>query len=734
MIPTISVIIPIFNKKGYIAECLDSIVSQTLHDIEIICIDDGSTDGSSDIVKEYITKHDNIILISQDNSGVGASRNLGISRATGEYICFVDPDDYIPSKTIYEKLYDRAKKGNYQIVGGSFSSLKNGEIVTKYTGLFEKYVIKQEGAIKYSDYQFDYGFQRFIYKREMILLNNVTFPNYLRFQDPPFFVKAMSSADQIYVIKDVTYRYREAYKQISWNVSKKNDNLLGMIDCLTIAASNGYKELASTLYKRLTSAYYKEIMLRNSNRFEAVTVMKRMDTIRQILHGMKLPHDELGREIDYLKKIIHPSTTPSISVIVPVYKVEPYIRECLDSIINQTFTDFEIICVDDGTPDLSADICEQYSKDDSRVRVIHRFNGGLSNARNTGADFANGDILFFVDSDDILPPNSLELIVHNMKKENLDFLVFESDTLIETEDLSSRERKQFQQYCNRTDTTPVMTGLELLEIMLNEGAYRSPVQFTAIRRMSYIEHRIHCYPNILHEDNLYTVEALLSLQRTMYLSEILYIRRVRPESIMTSKKSFNNFYGYFKCYTEMMKLCIATSDPKKQKLLEKMIIRNKKSGDTVFKYLEPAERIKMQSMRSQERLMLAFEPGEDLLWFLGNHYSVDVNSNNDCEKLITSMIPIANTSNDEPPDAEGCPNTYKLCSINIDGNVTRYEILSSILDAMDSYEYNSTSTFGKSTIQIQFNESIEDPMQDIPPSQFDGKLIKRLMRRIRKRV
>ena len=93
--------------------------------------------------------------------------------------------------------------------------------------------------------------------------------------------------------------------------------------------------------------------------------------------------------------------TPKISCIVPVYNVEKYLRRCVDSILNQTFTDFELILVDDGSPDNSPAICYEYAVKDSRIKVIHKVNGGVSSARNVGLDVAKGEWICFVDSDDL---------------------------------------------------------------------------------------------------------------------------------------------------------------------------------------------------------------------------------------------------------------------------------------------------------------------------------------------
>lgn len=118
---------------------------------------------------------------------------------------------------------------------------------------------------------------------------------------------------------------------------------------------------------------------------------------------------------------------PLISVIVPVYKVEQYLRRCVDSILGQTFTDFELVLVDDGSPDRCGEICEEYAKLDSRIIVIHRENGGLSAARNTGMDwaFANSDSqwLFFVDSDDFIHPESLKVLLDAAQSHGTDISI-----------------------------------------------------------------------------------------------------------------------------------------------------------------------------------------------------------------------------------------------------------------------------------------------------------------------
>jgi glycosyltransferase involved in cell wall biosynthesis len=105
---------------------------------------------------------------------------------------------------------------------------------------------------------------------------------------------------------------------------------------------------------------------------------------------------------------------PLISVIIPIYKVEPYLRKCVDSVLSQTYSDLEIILVDDGSPDNCGKICDEYAEKDSRIKVIHKTNGGVASARNFGLNIAKGDYIGFIDSDDWIEPNMYECLLNDI--------------------------------------------------------------------------------------------------------------------------------------------------------------------------------------------------------------------------------------------------------------------------------------------------------------------------------
>ena len=114
-----------------------------------------------------------------------------------------------------------------------------------------------------------------------------------------------------------------------------------------------------------------------------------------------------------------------VSIVVPIYKVEQYLERCVQSICNQTYPKLEIILVDDGSPDQCGELCEMYAKKDERIRVVHKENGGLSDARNEGVKYATGKYILFVDSDDYIAEDLVEKTVEVAETQNCDIVLFD---------------------------------------------------------------------------------------------------------------------------------------------------------------------------------------------------------------------------------------------------------------------------------------------------------------------
>lgn len=207
---TVSVIMPIYNAEIYLVESIESVERQSLEGIELICIDDGSTDNSTKIVREAQLKYKNILFEHQDRKGAGAARNLGIKLAHGKYIAFLDADDYYASKKALEILYKNAEQYDVVMTGGVHMCNRNGEIslCTKRKDADYRKIIS------YKECDEPYYYWNYLYRRDVLIHNDINFPNYTRMQDPPFKINALIKSKKVLMISEPIICYRIVDKKI----------------------------------------------------------------------------------------------------------------------------------------------------------------------------------------------------------------------------------------------------------------------------------------------------------------------------------------------------------------------------------------------------------------------------------------------------------------------------------------------------------------------------------------
>jgi glycosyltransferase involved in cell wall biosynthesis len=227
-----------------------------------MCINDGSTDGSDQILDSYARYDLRFRVIHQDNMGVGRARNRGIREARGEFVSFLDGDDYLPATDTLRVMWEAAKREGVELCGGSFSEdHRDGAYIrTKFQGIYKQYTFDEDELIEYRDYQFDFGYHRFIYATEFLRENQLYFPDYIRFQDPPFFVRAMVLAGRFYALATPTYCYRWGHQKLSWGQKRTLDVLSGLLDNLRVAHEYGLDRLKELTWFRLTEEYRVRIL------------------------------------------------------------------------------------------------------------------------------------------------------------------------------------------------------------------------------------------------------------------------------------------------------------------------------------------------------------------------------------------------------------------------------------------------------------------------------------------
>lgn len=585
----ISVIIPIYNMEKYLKECLDSALAQTLQEIELICINDGSSDGSLEILKQYALQNAKIVIINQINQGVAAARNAGLEKASGEFVCFMDPDDWYPDNDILATLYEKAVANNVYICGGSFSEyLPDGRVVIDFVGSKKKYKFENEELMFYKYYQFDYGYHRFIYNREFLKKNEIIFPPYLRFQDPPFFVKAMVSARKFYALTKITYAYRVGHQNVQWTERKLSDLLKGLTDNLRYSRIHQLAELHQTTVRRMATTYkmmYVNAVFGTSAQLIELLVKFHSEIDESLLTAKDTEYGygniikdillEAGifdtsflqsknviqiQKGQFLKTITlkgaqkqNFADNVKVSVIVPVYNVEEYLTECLETLVDQTLKEIEIICVNDGSKDQSKEIIEAFINLDKRIVLLDKDNGGLSSARNAGLEIAQGKYIYFIDSDDYLEQNALEELYEIAEREQLDIVYFNAVPLFESEEGAERHKYYSTYYVRNEDYYTPMLGSELYAKLEENGDFRPSACLQFLRRNFLKDVNVCFYEGILHEDNLFTITTLIQAKKAKHIKNNYYHRRLREGSIMTIPKTMRNVHGYFVTLIELLR-------------------------------------------------------------------------------------------------------------------------------------------------------------------------------------
>lgn len=277
----VSIIIPIYNAEKYLRQCIESVRCQTLKELEIICVDDGSIDDSCQIVEQFKLQDTRICLFKQKNQGAGVARNLALRNARGKYVAFLDADDYYIDIDALETMYNASEENGLFACAGLRKCFIDG--VVKQDELFED-VLKWK-ILNYRDFQFDYDYQNYIFLREILEKNKIYFPVYRRYQDPPFLVRILYQAKQFMVVDKYLYCYRVSDLMSRFNGKNTYDLLCGLIDNLIFSEKNNLNILFDNTIFRLEYEY-RNIILKNIG-IEEFRILKLLMQANEIICRQK---------------------------------------------------------------------------------------------------------------------------------------------------------------------------------------------------------------------------------------------------------------------------------------------------------------------------------------------------------------------------------------------------------------------------------------------------------------
>ena len=515
---TISIIVPIYNVENYLKSCLDSVMSQTFKDFEVLMVNDGSTDNSATICQAYAECDSRFRYFEKENGGLSDARNYGLDRAQGSYITFLDADDFL-FENYLEKLYQASRLSDSDILIGGYCRFDGSDFYFYNDHFKSESLISftSAQAIQVLDSMLDVPFLTFsiacgkLFKRD--LFNELRFP-YGKYAEDQFLIwKLYMKADKIHVFNNASYVYRMNPSGLSSVFSLKH---LDYIDALE-ERIRATKDLEGIDIQHSFNMY-DYVLQRMLGQLEEHQFLEDADKVREKL--------ELAKRKDY--PFLLEQKNDLISIIVPIYNVEKYLRMCLDSIENQTYSNLEVLLIDDGSTDDSGKICQEYVARDSRFLYIKKENGGASDARNFGIDRASGEHLSFVDSDDWLAPTYVEDLYQVAKRTHADTVV--AHYTIYNEEDRHYHVHIWDDYYERTYTGKELV-LELPSLELNGYIFITSWGILFNRRL--FKH-IRFPKGKVIEDSWTNYKLFFKSERITYIHKEIYFHREGIRSVGSS--------------------------------------------------------------------------------------------------------------------------------------------------------------------------------------------------------
>ncbi|OUO56595.1 glycosyltransferase [Candidatus Avelusimicrobium gallicola] len=543
--PKVSVIIPVYNVETYLRECLDSVVNQTLKEIEIICVDDGSTDHSLEILKEYAAKDSRITVLAQPNCNAGKARNEGLAVAKAPYVGFVDSDDYL-APDMYQKLYDKALRTATDICICEFNILntKTQQIVSK-SGIshsfLDKFQVNSNGALLIAPQTpvlqlTNPAPWNKIYSKQFLNHHHIQFQSIISTNDLAFTCTALCCAKLIALVPEALYYYRtNTCKSLT---DKKDGNVFCFYEAI--------QELQKRLEQRKKLKAFFQSFLNASVSCYLYNFNKVNNASKDLLRNLFIT--EGFARVGLCKQTIgllyftehkrkcelfsHLTSQPAVSILMPIYNVSQYLKECLDSVINQTLKNIEIICINDGSTDNSLDIIKQYAAKDVRIRYIDKPNAGYGQTINCGLNAATGEYIGIVEPDDFIEPEMYETLYTKAKEMDLD--IIKSDYAIFTGE------KEHRTFTPRVLSNNAAVYNHITNASENTDLFKiSNINCNGLYKRSFINEnhiRLNETPGASFQDNGFWFQTFSLARRICFIKGSFYmIRRDNPNSSVKSK-------------------------------------------------------------------------------------------------------------------------------------------------------------------------------------------------------
>lgn len=419
---------PVYNDEEYVSEAITSILDQSLNDIEIICVDDGSTDGSGQILDDFAEKYDFIKVIHQENQGAAACRNKAILEATGQYITFLDSDDFYFDEDALEQMYKVARKNDANMVSANIKSIVKGKVYTN--GNLEEF--DEFGVMEPEDYGIPYTFGKNFYKKEFMHDNNFLFPDYVRGEDPVFLAEVLTTVDKIYYVPRILMGIRGAKYSGLFKIDtydKKKGYIQHFHDTFEILEKNNFLKMRERYKDKL---------------FEFIDFSRNFadKELYEMVHEIFADDEEILKECDEHFTF----SNPKISIIIPYYGKEYFLEKVKDNLFKQTFRDFEFIFLEKEDADYSIEQLKDFSERESRLKIVYHKNVLFEDLKDIVLNNVSGDYVLLFNPEDKIKATAMEDFSSHLEHNDSDLVLFKVARLLDNDKVNFKNTAYDLQY------------------------------------------------------------------------------------------------------------------------------------------------------------------------------------------------------------------------------------------------------------------------------------------------
>lgn len=504
--PLVTCVVALYNSEDYIVQGIESLLDQSYANLEIILVDDHSTDSTWSICTKYAERHKNVFAVQTKHNSGGplTGRLLGIEHAKGEWITFMDGDDYV-KKDYIKHLVEGTESGKYDIS------------VTGYTKL---HVDGSEVDFKWKNYSRS--------------TNERLKEFYQHFIQGWFNTDPTDTVGQNLIRADIC---RQANFDNAPALIYGDDVIMALNFLANSANGVNFVDYHDSVWRHVPGSGSNGGFYRRADRkafYKFCDAIFSRSDIREIIGW------EIGK----------------VSVIIPVYNVEKYLAECVDSVIAQTYSNIEMILVNDASTDNSGKLADEYAARDSRITVIHKQkNEGLNMARATGFEASSGGHVLFVDSDDLIAKDCIEFALSATISRKTDFVKFNVETFSDSASLPEGLRST-----DKADVEITISGKEdLLKARLSNqivGLSKVTVWGGLYSRevVKKIDWKASNYRQ--YEDNFWIMQLLEHVSAGVYTSRVGYFYRYDDsyKGVLSKALTGNSFNGDPVGYLEFVKI------------------------------------------------------------------------------------------------------------------------------------------------------------------------------------